>query len=255
MEPEPKQLDENRSVHDTRPIDNFGSTVKPKSVETPHNNEDLKSNETEKPMPKNGNSKLLKILLVILLVLVLASSAAGAAYWWRDKTAIEQEKTNTDDIAKLEKQVASLTKKLAAAEASTAIEPADGTECTAVAPSATVIENIKASITSGNTAALSGYMAPSVNVIIAATEGVGPSKPAIAVSTVSTFITNVTTSWDYNFSLPAATLSGYTSGGYKDYFPNIAVVGKASNGKVIAFSFDCDGKINTIFMAISAELL
>ncbi len=147
-------------------------------------------------------------------------------------------------------------KQLATAKASsTTIKPIDETACKVVAPTAAVIESIKASITSGNTAALSGYMAPSVNVIIAATEGVGPSTPAIAVSTVSTFITNSTTSWDYNFALPAATLNGYSSGGYKEYFPSTAVVGKASNGKVIAFSFDCNAKISTVFMAVGAELL
>ena len=148
-----------------------------------------------------------------------------------------------------------LKKQLAVIQATSTLVPDNQATCTAKAPTAQVIESIKSSITSGNTAALEGYMAPSVNTILAASEGVGAITPAASVAAISNFISSDIKSWDYNFSLSAATLKIYGNGEYKAYFPAIAVVGKASNGKVIAFSFDCNGKISTVFMAASDSLL
>ncbi len=119
---------------------------------------------------------------------------------------------------------------------------------TTTAPTAEELDNIKASITSENTAALEGYMAASVNVIIAASEAYGPQTPVQAVKDVD-YVKDGDT-WD--FALPAATLAAYQAGDYKQYFPTTALVGKSSNGYVISFQFDSAGKINGIFMTNNA---
>lgn len=210
----------------------------------------------KKTNPNKKNKNLVKPILLIALVLVLIGLAAGAAYLLRDDTANKLDKKQTAEILSLEKSMATLKKQLAALKAKdTSNTVADQTPCTAIAPTATVIESIKASITSGNTAALEGYMAASVNVILAASEGIGPSTPSAAVASISNFITSDNTSWDYDFSLPAATLNSYGQGSYSQYFPSIAVVGKAPNNKVISFSFDCNAKISTVFMSASDDLL
>jgi hypothetical protein len=257
MEEDIKPSEENKTNSDVKPTDDYKLKVSVKSNE--HDkpvelHESMAEVYKSKPVKKNYG----KIILIIILVIVISGSAGVSAYWWRDKTATETKNSQSAEILSLTNEKKSLEKQLATSKADNVVVAIDKIEvapCTVIAPTAAVIDNIKASITSGNTAALSGYMAPSVNVILAATEGIGPSTPTSAVASITNFITSVTSSWDYNFSLPVATLASYSSGGYKVYFPSTAVVGKASNGKVISFSFDCSGKISTVFMAASGELL
>jgi len=194
-----------------------------------------------------------KTILLGLLIAVLLVAAAGGSYWWRDKTAKASENRQTADISALQQTTANLKKQLAAEIAKNAKTAAPA--CVAKAPGATTIDNIETSITSGNTAALEGYMAASVNVITAASEGLGAKTPTQAVTSITNFISSDTSSWDYNFSLPAASLATYGKGSYGQYFPGTAVVGKATNKKVISFSFDCNTKISTVFFAANEDLL
>ena len=120
------------------------------------------------------------------------------------------------------------------------------------APSAAELENIKASITSGNTAALEGYMASSVYEVIAASESAGAKTPTDAINGLSYINPGGDNTWD--FALPTATLSAYQAGFYKQYFPTTALVGKSSDDHVVSFQFDSTGKISGIFMAIASTL-
>jgi len=192
-----------------------------------------------------------------VLILVMVGTSAGASYWWRNKTASEIEKKLNDNVASLQKTVKDLDGKLAVEKAkNTESSDNEQTVCTPVAPSDSVIGNIKASITSGDTSALEGYMAAtSVDVTLAGTKSYGEQTPILAVNDISTFLSDDLNSWDYNFSLPTATLNTYKQGSYAKYFPDIAVVGKATNKKVISFSFDCNAKIDTVFLAPSEDLL
>jgi cytoskeletal protein RodZ len=195
-----------------------------------------------------------KVIIYGLLILILLGVSVSASYWWRDKTANEFEKQQNTNITSMQKTITSLEKQLVAEKAKNAgTATANKTVCTAVSPSASVIESIKASITSGNTAALEGYMATSVNVILAATEAYGPQTSAQAVSDITHFISDATSPWD--FALSASILSSYGQGGYSQYFPNIAVVGKSANKKVISFSFDCNAKISTVLLASNENIL
>jgi hypothetical protein len=95
-------------------------------------------------------------------------------------------------------------------------------------------------------------MAPTVKVIIAASGGVGDRAPTQAVSDISSYISSSTDPW--NFALAKTETDGYAKGFYAQYFPGIAVIGKSANGIVISFSFDCNGKINTVFLAAQGTL-
>ena len=216
----------------------------------------------EQPQPiaevqsvKPAKKPIVKTILLIVGVLVLAGLASGASYWWRDKNANELEKKQTDEITSLKTTVASLDAQLA--ELNNQLNGGSDTEltCDVKSPTDVVISNIKASITSGNTAALEGYMAASVNVVLAASEGLGSKTSAQAVAAISDFISDDMNSWDYNFALPASTLTSYANGSYSQYFPASAIVGTATNKQVISFSFDCNAKIKTVFMSASEDLL
>lgn len=198
---------------------------------------------------------IVKTILLIVSILILTGLAAGASYWWRDKTANEFEKQQANDISSLQTTVASLETQLAEANDQLNGGSDADTTCESKSPTSAAISNIKASITSGNTAALEGYMAASVNVVLAASEGIGSKTSAQAVASISDFISDDINSWDYDFALPASTLTSYANGSYGQYFPTSAVVGTASNKQVISFSFDCNAKVKTVFMAASEDLL
>jgi Tfp pilus assembly protein FimT len=203
---------------------------------------------------KSNKSNLGKTALIVLLIILLMVGSASGTYWWRNNSAKKYEKQQAASISQLQKDKADLEKQLAAAKAKAVATPAPVTACSAKAPNAATIDNIQASITSGNTAALEGYMAPSVNVVIAASEAAGAKTPTQAVTAITNFIGDPTVgSW--NFALSASVLSSYGKGSYAQYFPSIAQVGKATDKKVISFSFDCNGKISTVFMAANEGLL
>jgi hypothetical protein len=211
--------------------------------------------------PEKSSKNIAKIILYAVIGLAVIAGSVGAGYMWRDITANDTKKSQDSKISTLENTKTTLEKQLADEKAKYDALIANGgtqpiTPCTSIAPSATAIDNIKASITSGNTAALVGYSAATVTRVFVSSAGVMTTTPATTVPSVTEFITDDNTSWDYEFSLPAATLTTYrNSTTYGKYFPTIAVVGKATNKKVISFSFDCTGKIDTIFMADNADII
>lgn len=249
----------NETIQPDEDLQLVGTGISPQSADAEQLSKEsqpiLKSESiTEVSNMKPPKKPISKISLFILVVLLAASVAAGVTYWWRDKTANDFEKKQAANITSLEKSVAGLKEDLIAAGGSIT----DQTEaCTPIAPSATVIESIKSSITSGNTAALEGYMAASVNVITAGSGAVvAASTPTAAVTSVTNFIDfTPSTNSSWNFALPAATLAKYSASDYAKYFPSIAVVGKSTSGKVISFSFDCNAKIKAVLMSPTEALV
>ncbi len=205
---------------------------------------------------KSSKRHVMRKILLVLLGLILLGGTATGAYWWRDKEAKDYAVQKTTELQILRTKVSDLEKQLKDAKAKIpgTIEEVVVTSCTAKQPVAASIENIKASITSGNTAALEGYMAASVNVIFAASDGLGPRTATQAVGDITSFIDDTTVA-TWSFSIPASELSSYGTGDYEQYFPATAVVGKSSDGKIISFSFDCNGKISTVLMSQSGDIL
>ena len=184
--------------------------------------------------------------MMLLVAAVLLAGGGAAGYWWRDQDAKNNAKATQSEIDTLKSSLANAKKDLADAKA----DKKDSTACTG--PSADELANIKDAIGSGNTAAVESYMQTSVNVILAASEAYGPQTPAQAVKDLD-YVDSGTDPW--NFELPAATISDYQKGDYKQYFPNGALVGKSANGYVVSFQFDSCGKIYGIFMSANADLL
>lgn len=113
-------------------------------------------------------------------------------------------------------------------------------------------ENVAAAIESQNTAALEGYLADSVTVVIAASEKGGSVDKTQAISDLN-YLKNATSPWDFN--LTEATLNAYKNGFYKDYFGDMTIVGKSSDNYVVSFHVDSNGKLDQIFMSVNADLL
>lgn len=117
--------------------------------------------------------------------------------------------------------------------------------------------NIVDAMNSGNTAAIEGYLAPTVHLTYAATENEGDvSDHTLIINNLTDFVAGFPT-WD--FDLPASLVDQYandpdTFPSYADDFPPGALVGKASNDKVISFTI-IGGQITRIFFAVDEEVL
>ena len=217
--------------------------------------EELKDQQEQRQKPKSNKKDAdqtkKKVSLILIIVLLMALSA-GIVYFWKDSKAKDITKKKDAEISSLQKTKDDLQKQLDEKNKTTENKTTP-VVCTPKAPSADTLTNIRESITSRNTAALEGYMAPTVKVVIAASGGVGDRTPTQAVSDITSYISSSTDPW--NFALAKTVTDNYAKGNYAQYFPSIAVIGKSANGIVISFSFDCNGKINTVFMAIKDSLL
>jgi hypothetical protein len=129
--------------------------------------------------------------------------------------------------------------------------------CTEVAPDANTVENLQAVVNIANTEPLLGWVTPTVNVVLAASEAYGPQTPDQAAIDLADFLIMdySTLPAQYDFALPAATLDAYRAGDYAEYFPPTALVGRGSDNRVVAFSFDCDGLIDTMLLVGDESLL
>lgn len=211
---------------------------------------EVDGNEPSDSKQKKGkDSKVKKPVnkwLLWLLVLVLLLGVGAGVYYWQQQTVNEQsDKITTVEAqnAKLKKQVKDLKGELSDAEKSA--EESDG-------PSDDDLANIQAAISTQNYAALEGYMADTVTVILAASEGLGERTPVQAVADLA-YLNDADTPW--NFALDSATLSEWSSGDYNSYFPEDALVGRSANGYVVSFQFNDAGDITDIFFTGSDELL
>ena len=119
-----------------------------------------------------------------------------------------------------------------------------------VGPSADDIENIKASIVTGNTQALVSHFTNPVLVILAASEGIGPSTPDEAAAFIAQWLGGKT---GWNFDPTQAQLESWRATFYEQYFPVGALVGFDTEGDTISFTFT-GAQISTVFVAGLGDL-
>jgi hypothetical protein len=113
-------------------------------------------------------------------------------------------------------------------------------------------ENLRASIESGNTAALEQYLTNPVNFIIAASECCGPLTPLEAISGLD-YISAAVGPWS---PTPDAELAQFRAGFYVDYFPEGAYVIQSSDADPYVVSFSITGEqVTGMFVAGGASLL
>jgi hypothetical protein len=183
------------------------------------------------------------------------------------KSAADTKAELAGNKTKLQKQVSDLNKQLTAKAATPSASPKPSASATPVSviltptpvpcagravASGSLKENIAAAISSKNTAALEGYMASSVNVVVAASEKSGFETPTQAVQDLS-YLNAATDPW--NFDLSASTMNTWIGGSYKSYISGTSFAGLAANKYVVSFDFNSCNKINLVFMSVSSDLL
>jgi hypothetical protein len=106
-------------------------------------------------------------------------------------------------------------------------------------------QNVIDAITSGNTAAIEGYLSEPVMVILMSTECCGEISRAEAVAQLS-YVTAAPGPWD--FGLPATTVDPWHSNiYYGDLFTGDDITGRAADGTIISFGIE-GGVITKILM-------
>jgi hypothetical protein len=106
-------------------------------------------------------------------------------------------------------------------------------------------ENVQDAISSGNTAAIEGYLSDPVRVILMATECCWDISRADAVAQLS-YVTGAPGPW--NFDLPAATVAPWHTNTYYGYlFTGDDITGRAADGTIVSFGIE-GGQITKILM-------
>jgi hypothetical protein len=106
-------------------------------------------------------------------------------------------------------------------------------------------ENVKAAISSGNTAAIEPYLSDPVRLIIMSSECCWDISRAEAVAELS-YVTGAPGPW--NFNLPAATTAPWHTNTYYGYlFTGDDITGRASDGTIVSFGIE-GGQITKILM-------
>ncbi len=113
-------------------------------------------------------------------------------------------------------------------------------------------DNIEAAISSGNTAALEGYLANPNTFIIAASECCGPQTPIETIAGLD-YLLSATGPWA---RATDSLIADYRTGFYADYFPDGAFVLLSSDTDPFVVSVQTtDDKITGIFISSGETLL
>lgn len=195
--------------------------------------------------PKHTSKKTL--VIVVLTIIALWSLAAAGYGWWQIQLLQDSNMTLLNDKHYLESKIDKLGK------TTTKDETAGGSDVACKdTPTSLFKNNIKAALDTKNTAVFATYTSNPVKFVIAASEKGGNETPDQAAKSLE-YTHSATGPWDFNLS--STTLTGYDAGFYTDYFDANTYVGRAASGMVAAFDFNCDGKINQIFVAADEDLL
>lgn len=195
------------------------------------------------PKPSRGIGKKL---LVLFLLLVLLGGSGFGSWWYANNAANKKLKERDARVSELQQKNTDLQKELDAAKSAVAQQDITG-------PTATTLAAIEAAIKAGKYSDVQTYLANSVTVTLAASEGLGARTAEQTVKDLD-YLKSATGTWD--FALPKATLDSYAVGTYKSHFPANALVGKSgTNNYVVSFSFNSAGKVSAIFMTADAMTL
>jgi len=259
VEPEAENADQKIDViqaTSTQPVDI--RTIEPDKITVP---EPEKPEEPNKDIPlaqedkkeKPAKKSFVKRILVVFIVIVLMLGSAALAYWWRDKEATVYEKTQAENAQSLQREVDSLNTNLAELTEANSNNIADSSTCPSVAPTDSIIENIKAAISTANTAALQGYLADNIDVTMINSQSASSSSSDGVILSLSNFLADSSLPWD--FDLLDSVLATYKASDYGQYFEEATVIGKSANGKIVAITFDCNSKISKILLLTSEDSL
>lgn len=262
VEPEPDSEQKIEIAYFTKPAEIVDSAaaetakavkLEPENVKPAENIPPISNNEVKKTVKKGFVKKLLTVIVVIILM----AGSAAAAYWWRDKQANDEKVNQSKTIQTLQEQVDALkTDKSDISSVGTVnnnggyTSYCDQFEWTPTTPAQSILDNIKAVITTANTEPLKGYLADNQNVVTIGLESSTSSSSNSGLSDITSFLESTSRVWTFNLS--DLEMGFYNNGQYGSYFKDAGIIGKSDAGQIVAISFDCQSKIYRVLQAYDA---
>jgi hypothetical protein len=201
---------------------------------------------TNQPQMKFGKqSKKQKWVIWLLIAIILLLLVSIGYMWWLLQNCNDTKAALENDKQQLQAQIDTLAQQKAEPVEEPVVVCSD-------TPTDALKSNIKAALNTKNTAVFTSYVSNPVLFVLAASEKGGDETPDQAAASME-YTHSATGPWDFN--LPQTTLDAYDAGFYTNYFDANTYVGRAADGMVTAFDFDCNGKINQIFVAANEDLL
>lgn len=207
--------------------------------------------EEREPILKNANKPTWghRIWVAIQVLFWMAVFVAGM--WYYQQLKINELNDQKAELTKQSQEAKAAQKKAEAELADTQKQlAASSTTVTVVPP--LLKQNVEAAVSSGNYAAIDGYMADKVSYAIAASSGQGTLTKVQAIKQLE-YLNSGTAPW--NFNIAAATLTKYKAGAYSTYLNDDVIFGASGNKYFVSFHLDSNNKIDQFFIASSTDLL
>lgn len=179
-----------------------------------------------------------KVLIITISTIVVLSLGVGAVIYF-SKNNKDVVQTNQSNKNQTEKPIGSSTGAPEAREVARDL----------------AIKDIETIIISGGYTSLEEYMAPSVEVILAASEAGDKQSPKEATENLKRLESSA---GGWTFILPESTIENWLKGPYGKYLPKSSSdgsVGQSIDGQIIAFTLNKSNKIDKIFMGEESLML
>lgn len=193
--------------------------------------------------------------IYILLILIIIFLIGAGAYYWGTRNASQESRAPASESNSAGANAAS-----PSPAASTIPSPSPSPlPSPSPSPSPTpnpsikpeLLENIKASVVSKNTAALEGYMTDMVDVIIEATECCGNLSKVKAIGEMD-YLKDATLPWNFDDNNPIALQLKQKN---PQTFPDGIIIGTSANRRLVTFTLNQEKtKIIKVYMAIDYKL-
>lgn len=207
--------------------------------------------EEREPILINANKPTWGVRIWRFIKALFWISVLLAGMWYYQQLKIDELTSQKADVTKqLEESKAAQKKaeeELAEAQEQLA---ATSTSVTVVPP--LLLQNVAAAVSSGNYAAIDGYLADKVSYAIAASSGQGTLTKAQAIKQLE-YLNSGTAPW--NFNIANATITKYKAGAYSSYLNDDVIFGVSGNKYFVSFHLDSNNKIDQLFIASSTDLL
>jgi len=207
--------------------------------------------EEREPILKNANKptwgrRIWRAIQAIFWIGVLL-----AGMWYYQQLKVDELNNQKDEVTKQLQESRDSQKKTEEELASAQKELASSSTTVTVVPPL-LKQNVEAAVSSGNYAAIDGYLADKVSYAIAASSGQGTLTKTQAIKQLE-YLNSGTAPW--NFNIATATLTKYKSGAYSTYLNDDVIFGVSGNKYFVSFRLDSNNKIDQFFISSSTDLL
>ncbi len=207
--------------------------------------------EEREPILKNANKPTWGHRIWVAMQTLFWMGVFVAGMWYYQQLKINELNDQKSEVTK-QLQESKAAQKKAEAELVDAQKQLESTSTTVTVVPPLLKQNVEAAVSSGNYAAIDGYMADKVSYAIAASSGQGTLTKTQAIKQLE-YLNSGTAPW--NFSIATTAITKYKAGAYSTYINDDVIFGASGNKYFVSFHLDSNNKIDQMFLASSTDLL